>query len=659
MQENFSPESSTEIFSSNRENQDTHEYLDFLQDFKSEDTNNIIKDLSENNPTFGENFQNFQNDNWNKLLEQLSNGLNSEEVLKNDEFLEQFETYSKISNSIFAGLESIQKNMNESTSLSSKFVDEFVWLFTDETTFDTYQSWFTILLEQSENVLNRLNEIDESELSTENKSKLINLKAELQEINKLQLESTGFIQMTQNDIYAIPQNIENSIYGAKGIIEWTIDGWIAMITGSIDLLIFLWKYPFSTEYREWINKQAEAIYDYLELNWLQWLSNDVFKALDSEMLKIQTLPQEQQAEAIWKIAWNIISMLAVTKAWITVWEKLWKITQTEQIIAKAEIAGNIAKAKKIQDISSTLLHSKKGLQAFDILLSWVAESVLMKWIWKSYKILHAALSDVSLWSTQKIQLINSEISSIAILEWNNSEILIKTKYLDELIKSKQEFFNKLSRSEVWDLDDKLRLEYWEYLLERKLSPAQQKAIIDSHETWIANIDWKYSVWDLRKKYIILKENWFNRDEIELLFEKKVCGRNESIDKNKVDITELKWTYAFDSIQWLNPLEANKRMERFTSAIDVKYLVNNPKRMDLTLDIIESMSRYIENNAHEISRLSPRELTDFKYVFWEMKLQVDTLWKSKLLTQFKWDLLETRWIIRNALIALNPNLRPKK
>jgi hypothetical protein len=56
------------------------------------------------------------------------------------------------------------------------------------------------------------------------------------------------------------------------------------------------------------------------------------------------------------------------------------------------------------------------------------------------------------------------------------------------------------------------------------------------------------------------------------------------------------------------------MERFTSAIDVKYLVNNPKRMDLTLDIIESMSRYIENNAHEISRLSPRELTDFKYVF---------------------------------------------
>jgi hypothetical protein len=72
-----------------------------------------------------------------------------------------------------------------------------------------------------------------------------------------------------------------------------------------------------------------------------------------------------------------------------------------------------------------------------------------------------------------------------------------------------------------------------------------------------------------------------------------------------------------------------------------------------------MSRYIENNAHEISRLSPRELTDFKYVFWEMKLQVDNLWKSNLLTQFKWDLLETRWIIRNALIALNPNLRPKK
>ncbi len=63
MQENFSPESSTEIFPSNRENQDTHEYLDFLQDFKPAELNNIVNDLSENNPTFGENFQNFQKDN--------------------------------------------------------------------------------------------------------------------------------------------------------------------------------------------------------------------------------------------------------------------------------------------------------------------------------------------------------------------------------------------------------------------------------------------------------------------------------------------------------------------------------------------------------------------------------------------------------------------
>jgi hypothetical protein len=66
------------------------------------------------------------------------------------------------------------------------------------------------------------------------------------------------------------------------------------------------------------------------------------------------------------------------------------------------------------------------------------------------------------------------------------------------------------------------------------------------------------------------------------------------------------------------------MEKFTNAIDVKYLVNNPKRVDFTLDIIESMSRYIEKNSSDIMRLSKKELNDFKYVFGEMKLKVDAL-----------------------------------
>jgi hypothetical protein len=58
------------------------------------------------------------------------------------------------------------------------------------------------------------------------------------------------------------------------------------------------------------------------------------------------------------------------------------------------------------------------------------------------------------------------------------------------------------------------------------------------------------------------------------------------------------------------------------------------------------------------RLSKKELNDFKYVFGEMKLKVDALWKSNLLSQFKPDILETRWVVREALLVLNPNLRPK-
>jgi hypothetical protein len=40
---------------------------------------------------------------------------------------------------------------------------------------------------------------------------------------KLQLESTGVIQMMQNDIYSIPQNIENAAYWVKWIAEWVIE----------------------------------------------------------------------------------------------------------------------------------------------------------------------------------------------------------------------------------------------------------------------------------------------------------------------------------------------------------------------------------------------------------------------------------------------------
>ena len=658
MQENFSLESSTENLISQREVQDNNEYLDFLEGLNQGEINDMINNLSQTHSSFRAWLEWFQNKNWNTLLKELLSESFSIESIDNTDFVKKFEVYSNISNNIFAGLDSLQKNMNSNTSFSSKIVDEFIGLFAGETIFDTYESGFNALKDQAIIALNWTNEISTKNLSTENLSKLINLKAELEQISQLELESTWVIQMMQNDIYSIPQNIENAAYWVKWMAEWVIEWWIQMITWSIDLLTFLIKYPISSEYRESINTQAKSIYDYIEINWLDWLWDQVFQALDSEMNRIAELPEEEQAEAIWNIAWNVISILAITKAGMTISDKLWKIAQTEAFFKKWQLTWSIWNFEKISAMSSTILSSKNGLRAFDILLNGVAETLLLKWLWKSYKLLDKVLNSTNISPTEKILALNSEILNVSKLEWNPTDIKIKEKYLTELTTTKYNYFDNLNRSEVWNLDNELRVEYGEYILERKLSPSQQKAIIDSHETGIAKSDGKYSIWDLKKKYIILQENWFSRKEIEILFDKKVCGRNEAIDKDKVDITELKWTYAFDNIEGITPLIASRRMEKFTNAIDVKYLVNNPKRVDFTLDIIESMSRYIEKNSSDIMKLSKKELNDFKYVFGEMKLKVDALWKSNLLTQFKPDILETRWVVRETLLVLNPNLRPK-
>lgn len=133
---------------------------------------------------------------------------------------------------------------------------------------------------------------------------------------------------------------------------------------------------------------------------------------------------------------------------------------------------------------------------------------------------------------------------------------------------------------------------------------------------------------------------------------------KAIDFDKVDILEWKWNYSLDSIKWLNPIDARKRIEEFSSSIDVKYLTNHPQRIDSMLDIIESMCDYITKNSWDILKLSPKDLNDFRYVFGELRKNIDTLWKSNLLSQFKDDFIPLKWKMKETLITLNPNLLPK-
>ena len=134
--------------------------------------------------------------------------------------------------------------------------------------------------------------------------------------------------------------------------------------------------------------------------------------------------------------------------------------------------------------------------------------------------------------------------------------------------------------------------------------------------------------------------------------------SKAIDFEKIDILELKWTYSLNTIKWLKPVEAKRKMEEFSNAIDVKYLINHPERIDTMLDIIESMCDYIENNSTNILKLSPNELQDFRYVFGDFRKNIDNLWKNNLLSQFKDEFITLRWKMRKIMLVLNPNLLPK-
>ena len=206
-------------------------------------------------------------------------------------------------------------------------------------------------------------------------------------------------------------------------------------------------------------------------------------------------------------------------------------------------------------------------------------------------------------------------------------------------------------AKLWDQD---RVLAWKMLLKRDLGEVEQKAILESHyvwenraEAWINN----YNFAEKRQKYIILKNAWFAEEEIKTLMQKWVCGKlaekqvfqevTQSIDFYKMDTLEFKWTYALDEIKWLKQFQAKELIEKFANSIDINYLINNPRRIDSLLDIVESMCDYIQKNEWNINKLSKQSLTDFKFSFTILRNKMLELEKSNYLTIYKDAIMEIK------------------
>ena len=134
-------------------------------------------------------------------------------------------------------------------------------------------------------------------------------------------------------------------------------------------------------------------------------------------------------------------------------------------------------------------------------------------------------------------------------------------------------------------------------------------------------------------------------------QKWVCGKlaekqvfqevTQSIDFYKMDTLEFKWTYALDEIKWLKQFQAKELIEKFANSIDINYLINNPRRIDSLLDIVESMCDYIQKNEWNINKLSKQSLTDFKFSFTILRNKMLELEKSNYLTIYKDAIMEIK------------------
>lgn len=377
--------------------------------------------------------------------------------------------------------------------------------------------------------------------------------------------------MVWNEIDQIPQNLNYTAHAIKWEVIWLYEWGKAIITWSIDLLTFMIKYPFNSKYRQEINKQAEIIYDFVKKEWLSWVGNKVYEAVWKEMDRISKLPPEKQSQAIWEIAWNVISMLAVIKVGTTVASKLWKVGQAERLVGQAEATWNIARAEKVREIAQTLLASKRWLQSFEIILTWVAESVLLKWLSVSYKATLGFLENSHLSNLAKAELIEQKIQKARQMKWETpEEQQILERYIETLNKEKE------SLQRIDNLYNNPRykfLEKYKEVLGENISVSDivwewTQAIIMKHPTndrLVLKIAKPWEVDDIMQEF--KNHNLFYEKWLELSYDWKI---DKNIKVPQVLKWEVDWYFYMEKVDWQS-LYSKTLIERYEKQLSPEEL----------------------------------------------------------------------------------------
>lgn len=308
---------------------------------------------------------------------------------------------SRIESSI-SSLEEQAKITNQtyknSTDLIWKWVDNLVGIFWGETVEKIYTNQILSIQKQAKSLLTQLH----IETLTEEQ------KIRLERLKDWKLEDVRIVQMTKNT--DLKQAVVNSLYGVKWEITGTVHGLKVMITGVIDLAVFMGKYAGSMlgihpEYKTKINEHATLLFDWMKKEWRIWIQDKVFEFIEQEMIRISTLPQEEQAEAIGNIAGNIIGMLTGMKVWLTLASKkgemAGKVAQvariTEKLAKRATV--NTGRITQVGNLGKQAWYIRMGATVGEKTLNGVAESLIWygfaKWLSVTWELIRNSTVSVS------------------------------------------------------------------------------------------------------------------------------------------------------------------------------------------------------------------------------------------------------------------------
>lgn len=346
-----------------------------------------------------------------------------------------------------------------------------------------------------------------------------------------------------------------------------------------------------------------------------------------------------------KLKWNLSTFNGLKK-------------EVEQKTINSEVAELLNKEALINE-AKILIYEKCGINndqnknsVFDNFSKWfIDEAVLWNYdmaieiINTNWKIIFDALSQLVSWEGLKKMAEALWESIYAIWDWDAYE---KWKAIAELW---------LVTTGLW-----ATAVIWKKWL--KLWIKQISKLRVNKETLVESLEVKKVILDTTSKIdeIVPKKVFDLESVVETELPKKTVNKSEkSLEADKTDILEMWWTYKLDEIKWMKVIDAKKKLETFSESIDVKYLVNNPARIDDMLDIVESMCYYIDNNIDNILKLNKQELLDFKDSFSLLK---NNLWRllndNKLAQTYKIDIQEIfKTNIKDWFYKLHPNLAAKK